>query len=1083
MKKRYLLFPKLCCCYVFLLIVGIHCTLAQTAPQGINYQAVARDGDGEIMVEQHLRVKTAIVKESISGPVIYEELHDLVTSPYGHFNLIIGQGNKLSGSFSDIGWGVEAHFLTVSMDFGGGGFVELGTTQLQSVPYSLHAATAGKVDQMTLADLKDVELENAGIGEVLKWNGTEWTASEDESGGVGGGGDNQELSFDLNTGILSIENGNTVDLSQLATGTGGGDNWGDQVINTSSELNGAGTEDDPLSLATQEANIGQVLKWNGSNWVPSSDESGGTGAGSDDQQLNFDPDTDMLSIENGNVVDLSHLAGGGGDDWGDQVIRTSDQLIGEGTEEEPLTLASQEAEVGEVLKWNGTGWVPSSDESGGGGPGSDDQQLTFDPDTDMLSIENGNIVDLSHLAGGGEGDDWGDQVIATSTVLEGEGTEGDPLELAPQGAADGQVLKWDQAQSSWLPANDNVADGGGAVNTGPRLSGDGSAANPVDIAQQGASNGEVLKWDGSQWSPASDIEGTGSSVWSLNGPRAFYDGERAFVGKDEELDPSEYFGVFAPTGPGAFGGMSMETDDATGQPYYGYTTGGEIRARTYYNGQTDSWQLAVGPNPNLTVIQSGNVGIGTENPGRRFHIHDPSLSSIRFTTDDTPNFNQAFEIFHSENGTAFFNRDDTWLSFATNGQTRMIIRNTGNVGIGTTLPDTRLHVRGPDNNGTIAPLKIGSSSGAINNMLIDGNEIDSDGASGLFLNNNSDLNVILANGGGNVGVGTNTPNSRLHVRGADNNGTNAPLRISSTGGAPNRMLLDGNEIDSDGASGLFLNNNSNLNVVLANGGGNVGIGTQAPGSRLHVTGPDNNGSNAPLRVSSTGAVPNTMLIDGNEIDSDGTTGLFLNNNNSRNVVLANGGGNVGIGGQPSGSRDLQIFADNGVEIDLGSNTGITMGRVNFPSGPVAFLRSTDIDEGLVLGMSFAPLLQVRSHLFIAPNQNAYATLSDRQIKQNIRPLQRSIELMRKINVYKYDLKEEFFQKSKMWGQLSNQKGQVGVIAQELEEILPELVQVEQESGLKVVSYQALIPYLLDAVKEQQEMIDQLVSRIEKLESK
>jgi hypothetical protein len=49
------------------------------------------------------------------------------------------------------------------------------------------------------------------------------------------------------------------------------------------------------------------------------------------------------------------------------------------------------------------------------------------------------------------------------------------------------------------------------------------------------------------------------------------------------------------------------------------------------------------------------------------------------------------------------------------------------------------------------------------------------------------------------------------------------------------MLLDGNEIDAL-ADGLFLNNNTNQNVVIANGGGNVGIGTSNPLTKLHVNG-------------------------------------------------------------------------------------------------------------------------------------------------------------------------------------------------------------------------------------------------------
>ena len=67
-----------------------------------------------------------------------------------------------------------------------------------------------------------------------------------------------------------------------------------------------------------------------------------------------------------------------------------------------------------------------------------------------------------------------------------------------------------------------------------------------------------------------------------------------------------------------------------------------------------------------------------------------------------------------------------------------------NVGIGVSLPATKLHVSGADNNGVIATLKI--TSGA-QNMLLDGNEIDASDAGGLYLQNNSSADVILTNGG------------------------------------------------------------------------------------------------------------------------------------------------------------------------------------------------------------------------------------------------------------------------------------------------------------------------------------------------
>lgn len=64
---------------------------------------------------------------------------------------------------------------------------------------------------------------------------------------------------------------------------------------------------------------------------------------------------------------------------------------------------------------------------------------------------------------------------------------------------------------------------GGSVSVSARLSGNGTGGNPLDLAQQGASAGQTLKWSGSAWAPADDLEGVSGSgtagrVASWNGP-------------------------------------------------------------------------------------------------------------------------------------------------------------------------------------------------------------------------------------------------------------------------------------------------------------------------------------------------------------------------------------------------------------------------------------------------------------------------------------------------------------------------------------------------------------------------------------
>lgn len=113
-----------------------------------------------------------------------------------------------------------------------------------------------------------------------------------------------------------------------------------------------------------------------------------------------------------------------------------------------------------------------------------------------------------------------------------------------------------------------------------------------------------------------------------------------------------------------------------------------------------------------------------------------------------------------------------------------------------------------------------------------------DGVAGIFRNNhpsNSESALeALTTGSGLAFRASNrlpdstTPNSTtVHIIGTDNNGQTAPLKISS--GSQN-MFLDGNEIDAQ--TSLYLNHNSNAKVILATGGGNVGVGESNPGKTL-----------------------------------------------------------------------------------------------------------------------------------------------------------------------------------------------------------------------------------------------------------
>ncbi len=123
--------------FVFLFINGF----SQVAPpEAFNYQALARDNAGNILANQSVSFRMSILKTSVTGTVVYSEIHGVTTDPYGLVTLTIGTGGVVSGVFADIDWSADSYFFKTEFDQNGGlNFQLMGTSQLLSVPYALLA--------------------------------------------------------------------------------------------------------------------------------------------------------------------------------------------------------------------------------------------------------------------------------------------------------------------------------------------------------------------------------------------------------------------------------------------------------------------------------------------------------------------------------------------------------------------------------------------------------------------------------------------------------------------------------------------------------------------------------------------------------------------------------------------------------------------------------------------------------------------------------------------------------------------------------------------------------------------------------
>ena len=231
----------------FIFLLASLVSLSAQVPYAFNYQGVARAASGSPLSSQDISLLIHIVSGSEDGFYDFTEEHKVTTTSGGLFSIKIGEGDFVDGNLRNIEWGKDVYYLRTEIDItGGDDYVELGTTQLYSVPYALFALEAA-------------------------------TATT----GSGSSQDNQQLSL---TGTsLSIENGNTIDLQVIQDGVNDAD------ADPSNEIQS-------LSLT------GNMLQLSGANAVTLPNGNGG----SDNQTLSLNGKT--LSIRDGNSIDLSQVS-------------------------------------------------------------------------------------------------------------------------------------------------------------------------------------------------------------------------------------------------------------------------------------------------------------------------------------------------------------------------------------------------------------------------------------------------------------------------------------------------------------------------------------------------------------------------------------------------------------------------------------------------------------------------------------------------------------------------------------------------------------------------------------------------------
>jgi uncharacterized protein (TIGR02145 family) len=122
----------------------LNASVTSSVPGKINYQGMAMGTQRKPMKNSSIGLRFSVIDSSPVGAVLFTETLQVTTDSFGIFATQIGGGTTTLGKFENIPWSNGKNkFLKVEMDIlGGSNYQTMGTNQLVSVPYALHAGSA-----------------------------------------------------------------------------------------------------------------------------------------------------------------------------------------------------------------------------------------------------------------------------------------------------------------------------------------------------------------------------------------------------------------------------------------------------------------------------------------------------------------------------------------------------------------------------------------------------------------------------------------------------------------------------------------------------------------------------------------------------------------------------------------------------------------------------------------------------------------------------------------------------------------------------------------------------------------------------